>query len=97
MLQDIVALLAYEEPEKSRVGYLLDVTQREATADVVNIMVLSTNPSVKDPRDCSPSILEKLLRQLLASCLERRALNGDQGEPFDLHKVLYSGIELKKQ
>lgn len=60
-------------------------------------MVLSTNPSVKDLRDCSPSILEKLLRQLLASCVERRALNGDQGEPFDLHKVLYSGVELKRQ
>ncbi|KAL5715743.1 hypothetical protein ACHQM5_017520 [Ranunculus cassubicifolius] len=88
LVQDCIALLAYEDPSKSPVGYLLDMAQREAAADAVNIMVLLMNPDIKDPKSCTRSHLEKLLRQLTACCLERRAINGDQGEVFHLHSVL---------
>ncbi|XP_068647186.1 ran-binding protein M homolog isoform X1 [Aristolochia californica] len=91
LLQDCIALLAYEEPQNSPVGHFLDMVQREAVADAINITILSTNPNLKDSHNCLHSHLEKLLRQLSACCLERRALNGDQGEAFHLHKVLYSG------
>lgn len=88
LVQDCIALLAYEEPSKSPVGYLLDMAQREVAADAVNIMVLLMNPDIKDPHSCTQSHLEKLLTQLTACCLERRALNGDQGEVFHLQRVL---------
>eukprot|EP00262_Sarcandra_glabra_P012789 TRINITY_DN3373_c0_g1_i2.p1 TRINITY_DN3373_c0_g1~~TRINITY_DN3373_c0_g1_i2.p1 ORF type:complete len:473 (+),score=78.82 TRINITY_DN3373_c0_g1_i2:76-1494(+) len=92
LLQECSALLAYEEPLKSPVGHLLNVAHREAAADAVNSMVLSTDPSMKGSESYYLSHLEKLLRQLTACCLERRALNGDQGEAFNLQRVLlYSG------
>jgi len=89
-IQECVALLAYEEPLKSSVGHLLGDSQREVVADAVNAMILSTNPNAKDTHSCLHSQLEKLLRQLTACCLERRFLNGDQGEAFNLHRVLNS-------
>eukprot|EP01018_Ginkgo_biloba_P024575 Gb_37591 [translate_table: standard] len=91
--QDCMALLAYEEPAKSSVGYLLNLAQREAVADAVNAMVLSTNPGLQNPEHCLQSSLEKLLRQLTACCLERRLLNGEQGEIFCLHKILHGSKE----
>eukprot|EP01018_Ginkgo_biloba_P024643 Gb_30125 [translate_table: standard] len=93
LLQDCIALLAYEEPTKSSVGYLLNLAQREAVADAVNAMVLSTNPGLQNPEHCLQSSLEKLLRQLTACCLERRLLNGEQGEIFCLHKILHGSKE----
>lgn len=60
-------------------------------ADAVNAVVLSQNPNVKDASVCLHSCLERLLRQLTACFLERRALNGDQGEAFHLRSILYSG------
>lgn len=89
-------MLAYEEPLKSSVGYLLNEAQREVVADGVNVKVLSTDPSLKDSQKCLHSHLEKLLRQLTACCLERRALNGDQGEAFSLHRVLHSTKRSKR-
>ncbi|KAM7266709.1 hypothetical protein ACFE04_004606 [Oxalis oulophora] len=91
LVQDCVALLAYEQPKESSVGYLLQDSQREIVADTVNAMILSTNPNVKGLRDCLHSYLESLLRQLTACSLERRSLNGDQGEAFNLTRVLSSG------
>ncbi|KAL5982731.1 hypothetical protein ACLOJK_016807 [Asimina triloba] len=96
LLEDSIALLAYEEPLKSSVGYLLGMPQRESVADAVNAMVLSTNPDLKESQSCLHSCLENLLRQLTACCLERRALNGDQGEAFNLHRVLHSGKRGKR-
>ncbi|KAK4340730.1 hypothetical protein RND71_039231 [Anisodus tanguticus] len=90
LVKDCAALLAYEQPQKSSVGYLLGDSQREIVADAVNAMVLSTNPSVKDSRECLHSRLDRLLRQLSASFLEKRSLNGDQGEGFHLHRILNS-------
>ncbi|KAK9270709.1 hypothetical protein L1049_026292 [Liquidambar formosana] len=91
LVKDCVALLAYEQPQKSSVGYLLEDSQREVVADTVNAMILSTNPNMKDSQGCLYSYLERLLRQLTACSLERRSLNGDQGEAFHLHRVLNSG------
>lgn len=91
LVQECVALLAYEEPLKSPVGHLLGESQRGVVADAVNSMILSTNPNAKDSQSCLYSQLEKLLRQLTACCLERRFLNGDQGEAFNLHRVLNCG------
>ncbi|XP_002992236.2 ran-binding protein M homolog [Selaginella moellendorffii] len=86
LLQDCLALLAYEKPAESPVCYLLKVRQREAVADAVNAVILAMNPNSSGP---SPqSTLEKLLRQLTCSQREVRAINGDQGEVFRLHKVL---------
>ncbi|XP_050375694.1 ran-binding protein M homolog [Argentina anserina] len=90
IVQDCVALLAYERPRESSVGYLLEDSQREVVADTVNAMILSTNPNLKDSNGFLHSYLERLLRQLTACSLERRSLGGDQGEAFHLHRVLYS-------
>lgn len=90
LVKECVALLAYEEPSKSSVGHLLGDSQREVVADAVNAMVLSTNPDAKETKSCLHSQLERLLRQLTACCLERRFLNGDQGDAFNLHRVLNS-------
>lgn len=90
LVKECVALLAYEEPSKSSVGHLLGDSQREVVADAVNAMVLSTNPDAKETLSCLHSQLERLLRQLTACCLERRFLNGDQGDAFNLHRVLNS-------
>jgi hypothetical protein len=57
-------------------------------ADTVNAMILSTNPNLKDSHGFLQSCLERLLRQLTPCCLERRSLNGDQGEAFRLRKEL---------
>lgn len=95
LVKDCVALLAYQQPQESSVGYLLDDAQREVVADTVNAMILSMNPNLKDSRGVLHSYLERLLRQLSACCLERRSLNGDQGEVFHLHKVLNTGKKAK--
>ncbi|XP_019184476.1 PREDICTED: ran-binding protein 10 [Ipomoea nil] len=91
LVKDCATLLAYEQPLKCSVGYLLGDSQREIVADAVNAVILSQNPNVKDASDCLHSCLERLLRQLTACFLERRALNGDQGEAFRLRSILYSG------
>lgn len=83
-----MALLAYERPLESAVGYLLKDSQREVVADTVNAMILSTNPNMKETKNCLHSNLERLLRQLTACCLERRSLSGEQGEAFQLQRVL---------
>ncbi|XP_022773532.1 ran-binding protein 10-like isoform X2 [Durio zibethinus] len=95
LVQDCVALLAYERPQESSVGYLLEESQRDVVADTVNAMILSTNPNMKDMKGCLQSYLERLLRQLTACSLERRSANGDQGEAFHLHQVLTIGRDMK--
>ncbi|KAK3154362.1 hypothetical protein QOZ80_2BG0189540 [Eleusine coracana subsp. coracana] len=88
LLTEIVALLAYDKPAETCIGYLLDSPQREFVADAVNATVLSTNPNMKDPESCLYSCLEKLLRQLTVCSFERRAFNNDQGDTFLLHKEM---------
>uniref|UniRef100_A0A6M2FBY6 B30.2/SPRY domain-containing protein n=1 Tax=Populus davidiana TaxID=266767 RepID=A0A6M2FBY6_9ROSI len=88
LVQDCVALLAYEKPHQCSAGYLLEESQREIVADAVNAMILLTGPNVKDAQSCLRSHLERLLRQLTVCCLERRSFNGGQGEAFHLHGAL---------
>uniref|UniRef100_A0A6N2MAI2 B30.2/SPRY domain-containing protein n=1 Tax=Salix viminalis TaxID=40686 RepID=A0A6N2MAI2_SALVM len=88
LVRDCAALLAYEQPHQCSAGYLLEESQREIVADAVNGMILLTDPNVKDAQSCLRSHLERLLRQLTVCCLERRSLNGDQGEGFHLHRAL---------
>ncbi|GJM85257.1 hypothetical protein PR202_ga01692 [Eleusine coracana subsp. coracana] len=88
LLTEIVALLAYDKPAETCIGYLLDSPQREFVADAVNAAVLSTNPNMKDPESCLYSCLEKLLRQLTVCSFERRAFNNNQGDTFLLHKEM---------
>ncbi|KAG1370032.1 putative Ran-binding protein M [Cocos nucifera] len=95
LLEDVVALLAYNPPLESCVGYLLEMSQREFVADAVNAAVLSTNPNLKDPESCMHTVLEKLLRQLTLCSLERRAFNEDQGEAFHLHRELHGAGRAK--
>lgn len=90
LVKDCAALLAYEQPLKSSVGYLLGDSQREIVADAINSLILSTNPNVKDGKSCLHSCLERLIRQLTACMREKRSLNGDQGEAFHLRRVLKS-------
>lgn len=92
LLKDCAALLAYEQPQKSSVGYLLEESQREIVADAVNALILSTNPNLKDTHSCLQSYLERLLGQLTACFLERRSLNGDQGEAFHIRRILEGGV-----
>ncbi|KAJ0233212.1 SPla/RYanodine receptor [Hirschfeldia incana] len=81
IVEDCFALLLYERPEESNVGYFLEASQREVVADAVNAAILSTNPKHKD---WLYSHLETLLRQLMACCLELRLLNDGQGESWSL-------------
>ncbi|KAK3006090.1 hypothetical protein RJ639_016534 [Escallonia herrerae] len=90
LVKECAALLAYEQPQKSSVGYLLEDSQREIVADAINAIILSTNPNMKGAQDCLHSYLERLLRQLTACFLERRSLNGDQGEAFHLGRIFNS-------
>ncbi|CAF1930175.1 hypothetical protein Bca4012_072857 [Brassica carinata] len=84
IIEDCFALLVYPKPEESPVGYFLEDSQRELVADAVNAAILSNK---KDACHLH-SHLEMLLRQLTVCCLERRSMNGDQGETFRLHHVL---------
>lgn len=94
LLHDCLALLAYDRPQESPMAYLLQFAQREVVADAVNAFVLDTNPSMaRVGKDGKPpqSALEKLLRQLTACHVEKRFLNGGQGEVFRLHRILQGG------
>ncbi|KAL4559268.1 hypothetical protein LXL04_031405 [Taraxacum kok-saghyz] len=88
IVKDTVGLMAYEDPKKSSVGYLLEDSQRENIADAVNALILSTNPQVKGQTSWLHSYLERLLKQLTACILEKRLSNGNQGEAFHLRRVL---------
>ncbi|EOA20630.1 hypothetical protein CARUB_v10000942mg [Capsella rubella] len=85
IVEDCFALLVYERPEESNVGYFLAESQREVVADAVNAAILSTSPNDKDQ---SHSRLETLLRHLMAGCLELRLLNDGQGEVPSLHQLV---------
>ena len=91
LLQDCLALLAYERPQDSPMAYLLHFSQREVVADAVNAFVLETNSDLPENRKPPQSALEKLLRQLTACHDEKRYLNGGQGEVFRLHRILQGG------
>lgn len=89
LLEDIFGLLAYSDPTTSCTWYQLGMCHPEFVADAVNVMVLSTNPNLKDPKNCAASCLEKLLRQVTVCSSE----NGDRAV-FDLHPELWNGSKI---
>ncbi|XP_047307102.1 ran-binding protein M homolog isoform X2 [Impatiens glandulifera] len=88
LIKDCAALVAYIEPEKSVVGYLMKESHREFVADAINALILSTNPKVDGVQECLHSCLEGLMKQLAACYMERMALNENQGEAFNLTQLL---------
>ncbi|KAK8677702.1 hypothetical protein V6N13_143227 [Hibiscus sabdariffa] len=52
LVMDCVAPLAYECPQESCFGYLLQESHRDVVADTVNAMILSTNPKMKGVQGC---------------------------------------------
>lgn len=42
-VQDVVALIAYEQPEQSPLAHLLQLSQREVVADAVNAAILQVS------------------------------------------------------
>lgn len=47
-VQDVVALIAYEQPEQSPLAHLLDMSQREVVADAVNAAILQVATTGSD-------------------------------------------------
>jgi hypothetical protein len=87
-MQDVLALLAYEDPSECPVAYLLSHSQREVVADTLSASILAiASPNGRPPQSC----LEVLLRQLTACHTERRQVNGGQGEVFRLSRLLNGG------
>ncbi|KAI7842482.1 hypothetical protein COHA_003836 [Chlorella ohadii] len=64
-LRDVVALIAYQQPEQSPLSALLAPAQREATADVVNAALLRSRLPAGTPEP--QAALELVLRQLSAA------------------------------
>lgn len=84
-LEDFMALLAYEEPEKSPMFHLLSLEYRQQVADNLNRAILAhaNNPSY--------SAMEKLIQQttIVRQCLNQE-LGKDGLSPFSLKDFLKS-------
>ncbi|PSR99638.1 Glucose-induced degradation protein [Actinidia chinensis var. chinensis] len=83
-LEDFMALLAYEEPEKSPMFHLLSLDYRQHVADSLNRAILA-NASLP-----SYSAMERLIQQ---TTVVRQCLNQDLGKdglPFSLKDFLKS-------
>ncbi|XP_057469099.1 uncharacterized protein LOC130758266 isoform X2 [Actinidia eriantha] len=81
-LEDFMALLAYEEPEKSPMFHLLSLDYRQHVADSLNRAILA-NASLP-----SYSAMERLIQQ---TTVVRQCLNQDLGKdglPFSLKDFL---------
>ncbi|XP_076954736.1 uncharacterized protein LOC143629314 [Bidens hawaiensis] len=83
-LEDIMALLAYEEPEKSPVFHLLSLEYKQQIADNLNRAILAhaSKPSYSE--------LERIIQQ---ATVVRQCLNGEPGKdvaspPFSLKDFL---------
>lgn len=86
----VIALIAYEKPEQSTLKDLLALSQRELVADAVNAVVLEASRGGREagPQRPSESVLERLLKQLLAVHEALDESNGHQGELFHLRQQL---------
>eukprot|EP00698_Gefionella_okellyi_P024600 TRINITY_DN8735_c0_g1_i1.p1 TRINITY_DN8735_c0_g1~~TRINITY_DN8735_c0_g1_i1.p1 ORF type:complete len:410 (-),score=76.06 TRINITY_DN8735_c0_g1_i1:99-1328(-) len=76
LLENAMALLAYQDPSASDVGYLMQQSQRDSVADIVNGRILA---SLGQP---TYSALEKALRHLAATHEALRESCGQKGEHF---------------
>ena len=89
-VQDVVALIAYEQPEQSPLGQLLQLHQREVVADAVNAAILhvsaptgSSSSSSTEPSTSSSSSMPQvgwgyycLARRWLGGCWDGGAAGG---------------------
>jgi len=82
-LQDVLGLLAYENPEQSPLGHLLHIQHREAVADEVNQAILAV-----EQVNMSQCTLEALLRQLVVTHNVLREESGGMGEKFEISNYL---------
>lgn len=86
--QEVLSLVAYEDPSQSPMKHLLSIQRREYVADVVNDAFLKSAPnpdgSVHLTTDRPNSSMEKLLKQLVATHNQLLEENRNQGEVFDL-------------
>lgn len=82
-LIDVMAVVAYLKPEDSPLKHLLTPGRREMVADVVNAAILIQAQS-KGDANRPISVLEKLLRQLVACHRQLHTENHNQGEVFRL-------------
>ncbi|XP_052200705.1 uncharacterized protein LOC127807111 isoform X1 [Diospyros lotus] len=84
-LQDVMALVAFEEPEKSPMFHLLSLDYRQRVADSLNRAILG-NANLP-----SYSVMERLIQQMTTV---RQCLNQDLGKdgflPFSLKDFLKS-------
>jgi len=76
----ILGLLAYQDPWKSPIAYLLSQYQREFAADALNNAILSIETGTK----VNGSALENLFKQLITTHRVLRHESGDTGEKFIL-------------
>lgn len=78
LLREVVALIAYEQPELSPLSHLLDPQQQELTADSLNSAILSHHSSKTG--------LQELLEQLHRVEASLHEVAGNQGTllPFEL-------------
>jgi len=88
VLQDVTAVLAYEDLDSSPVWHLMGLGQRELVADMVNAAVLRHSGL---PDTAAQSSLELLLRQVTVCHSELREVNGSQGEIFNVQNAIALG------
>lgn len=84
-LNDIIAVISYTPPAKSRLGHLFSHAQRETVADVVNAAILGLKQKENSREIYLPSsVLEILLKQLVQCHRQLHMENKNQGEVFRL-------------
>ena len=91
-LHEIIPLVAYSNPEESRLKHLFSPERREYVADVVNSAILTASPQGSIPigtMNAPISSMEKLLKQLVATHHQLHEENQNQGEVFDLRSHLF--------
>eukprot|EP00743_Colponemidia_sp_Colp-15_P004857 GILK01005234.1.p1 GENE.GILK01005234.1~~GILK01005234.1.p1 ORF type:complete len:459 (-),score=65.62 GILK01005234.1:145-1350(-) len=77
-IQEVIGLLAYEQPQTSPLQHLLTLSYREQVADKLNAAVLASLGAPKRSR------LETLIRQLVAVKRLERKQRGNRGEVYTL-------------
>lgn len=86
-LRDVVALIAYENPQDSPLKHFLSLAHREKVADAVNSAILTL--SAGEPPSFKPtSLLERLLKQVVVVSSTLHEHNGGHGEVFRLRDYL---------
>uniref|UniRef100_A0A7S0HIE7 B30.2/SPRY domain-containing protein n=1 Tax=Hanusia phi TaxID=3032 RepID=A0A7S0HIE7_9CRYP len=81
-LQEVIGLLAYEDPASSPLAHLLSSEHRKKVADVVNTAILEQD------NVGSRSDLETLLKQLVACQDTLRRMKGGRGPKFVLEEAI---------